>query len=75
MIYTALIMTFAMLELPNKKPRFKWLPLGLTVHAIVTSVLVALPALAPQYSSPYAQFLCFHASFGALEGYLLYKAT
>lgn len=39
----------------------------MTVHAFVTTILVALPALAPYYASPTLQFLCFHFAFASME--------
>lgn len=71
MIYSALIMSYCIIEHENIKPRFKWLPSVLALHAIITTLLVASPALAPEYSSPMLQFVCFHLSFAALEIFLI----
>eukprot|EP00158_Paraphelidium_tribonemae_P008807 Partr_v1_DN28689_c4_g1_i1_m50508 putative alkaline ceramidase len=75
MIYSALIMTYIMIEHRNIKPKYSpLLPVALSVHAAVTTMLVASPAFFPQLSSPLLQFVCFHLSFAALQGFLLFKA-
>ncbi len=76
MIYCALIMAYCVIRQPYTKPvKSKVLPVALTAHAIITTLLVASPSIAPQYASPLLQFVCFHVSFAALESYLLYKVS
>lgn len=76
MIYSALIMAYILLEHKHIRPKFKRsLIILLSIHAALTTVLVASPAIAPQYSSPTLQFICFHLSFGFLELFLFYKQT
>ena len=76
MIYSSLILAFCIIQQPYKKPRYMpALPIGMALHALVATVLVASPALAPQFASPTLQFFAFHISFALLEFFLLYKAT
>ncbi|KAI3649098.1 hypothetical protein MP228_006952 [Amoeboaphelidium protococcarum] len=77
MIYSALIMTFCVLEhtTPKGQRKYPWLPYILTAHSIMTTALVASPALYPKYSSPLLQFVSFHLSFAALELFLIYTVT
>jgi predicted membrane channel-forming protein YqfA (hemolysin III family) len=71
MIYSALIMSYTMIEHYNVKRKYGYyLPAMLALHAAITTVLVSLPVLAPNYASPILQFIAFHLSFAALEVFL-----
>jgi len=76
MIYSSLILAYCVIQQPYKRPRYgPYLPIAMTIHALIATVLVASPALAPQYASPTLQFISFHVSFALLEIFLLVKAT
>ena len=75
MIYSALIMTYIMIEQHNMTPKYSpYLPIALIVHGLLVTALVASPALAPEYASPLLQFAMFHISFAVLETFLLTRA-
>jgi dihydroceramidase len=72
MIYASLIMAYIVIEQNHKNPKYyPMLPIGLTIHGILTTLLVASPAFFPTYASPLLQFVCFHISFAILETFLL----
>jgi dihydroceramidase len=74
MIYAALIMTYAMVEHNNVKRKYGYyLPAALIIHGILTTILVGFPAIAPEYSSPVLQFICFHISFALLESFVIFR--
>lgn len=73
MIYASLIMAYCLIEHQNIRPKYRWLPLGLFLHSLVTTALVASPALAPNYASPLLQFVCFHVSFAASEVFTIIR--
>jgi dihydroceramidase len=76
MIYSALVMSYSIIEHRTNKPKYyPWLPLGMILHATITTCLVASPAIAPEYSSPLLQFLCFHFSFAVLQIFLIVETT
>jgi hypothetical protein len=58
MIYTSLVMAYCVIQHDHIEPKYiPALPIALTVHGIITTALVASPALAPEYASPLLQFL------------------
>lgn len=74
MIYSALIMSYSLIEHYNIRRKYgRWLPVLLTLHGTLTTVLVAFPAIAPEYSSPLLQFICFQISFALLQGFIIYR--
>ena len=76
MIYCALILAFCLIQQPHRRARYMpTLPIAMTLHALIATVLVASPALAPEYASPTLQFFAFHISFALLESFLLYKSV
>jgi dihydroceramidase len=66
MLWSALSMTFILVEDKAESVHGRWFPLALAAHGTVTTLLVAL-------SGGALQFVLFHTSFGTLEFYSLYR--
>lgn len=66
MLWSALSMTYILVEDQRKSVYGRWFPLALAAHGTFTTLLVAL-------SSGAVQFALFHVSFGTLEVFSLYR--
>lgn len=66
MLWSALSMTYILIEDQRERLHGQWFPLALAAHGTVTTLLVAL-------SSGTVQFALFHVSFGTLEFFSLYR--
>lgn len=66
MLYSALILVYILME-NQAKPRFGiWFPLALVAHGVLVTALTA-------FTRGPLQFYLFHASFGSLEFFALYR--
>lgn len=66
MLWSALSMTYILVEDQRNNMYSRWFPLALAAHGTFTTLLVAL-------SSGAVQFALFHVSFGTLEFFSLYR--